>query len=574
MPENNITNPPLSAPTEPKKTGLRRAVGTWGSFTWGYADVGADVYVALGLVAGFAQGGTPLAFLITGFVYIFIGLAYTELASTYPVAGGGQFYTLRGLGDLLGFTAGWSLLLDFSIDISLFAVATAGYLNYFLVRLWPPIIEQPWWAIEALILIGILILLNIKGIRESALLNEALCAVDLVNETFILIMGFAFAFSPQLLFHQFVYEFPTYYNFLYGSSIAIISYIGLESISQASEETLRPANVIPRTSLALIFTVILYALAFSTLGLGVMPWQVLAEHASDPVAMLAQQIPFIGSFSGPFTAILAMTLIYSSCNTGIMGCSRIAYSMSKFQLLPSWFEKVHEKFRTPVRTIVVFSSLAILQVILASWSGKVMDILANMYAFGAVTGYILVMVSLIVLRFKDPYSPRPYLMPGNIKLKIKLRTPKKLLEEVRQIAEMKRKTLGEAAKEQERLKTSEEKIVTHKDVKFPISAIIGLLGLLSIWVVVILTHEIGRIAGPAWIVFGLIIYFIHRKTAGLPLLGSVKRDWDKLQMEVLADAQEEEILAKFREAIRKRDVSLRQAAAHQVGESYPKTIIK
>lgn len=234
MPENNISNPPLSAPAEPKKTGLRRAVGTWGSFTWGYADVGADVYVALGLVAGFAQGGTPLAFLITGFVYIFIGLAYTELASTYPVAGGGHYYTLRGLGDLLGFTAGWSLLLDYSIDISLFGVATAGYLNYFLVKLWPPIIEQPWWAIEALILIGILILLNIKGIRESALLNEVLCAVDLVNETFILIMGFAFAFSPQLLFHQFVYEFPTYYNFLYGSSIAIISYIGLESISQAA----------------------------------------------------------------------------------------------------------------------------------------------------------------------------------------------------------------------------------------------------------------------------------------------------------------------------------------------------
>jgi len=573
MPENNITNPPLSAPTEPKKTGLRRSVGTWGSFTWGYAGVGADVYVALGLVAGFAQGGTPLAFLITGFVYIFIGLAYTELSSTYPVAGGGQFYTLRGLGDLLGFTAGWSLLLDFSIDISLFAVATAGYLNYFLVKLWPPIIEQPWWAIEALILIGILILLNIKGIRESALLNEVLCAVDLVNETFILIMGFAFAFSPQLLFQQFTFEFPTYYNFLYGSSIAIISYIGLESISQASEETLRPANVVPRTSLALIFTVILYAMAFSTLGLGVMPWQVLAEHASDPVAVLAQQIPFIGSFSGPFTAILAMTLIYSSCNTGIMGCSRIAYSMSKFQLLPSWFEKVHEKFRTPVRTIVVFSSLAILQVVLASLSGGVMDVLANMYAFGAVTGYILVMISLIVLRFKDPYSPRPYLMPGNIKLRVKLKPPKEMVDQLRQVAEMKRKTLGEKVEEQEK-GGAEDEITTYQEVRFPIPAVIGLIGLVAIWVVVILTHEIGRIAGPAWVVLGLIIYFIYRRYAGLPLFGSVKRDWDKLQMNVLADAQEEEILAKFREAIRKRDVSLRQAAAHQVGESYPKTIIK
>ncbi|MHB8926355.1 MAG: hypothetical protein ACYC9Q_01655 [Bacillota bacterium] len=69
-----------------EKEGLRRAVGVWGSFTWGYADVRADVYVALGLVVGAARGGTPAAFAMTGLIYLFIGLAYTELAATYPVA--------------------------------------------------------------------------------------------------------------------------------------------------------------------------------------------------------------------------------------------------------------------------------------------------------------------------------------------------------------------------------------------------------------------------------------------------------------------------------------------------------
>src|SRR5512146_580127 len=111
---------------------LRRAVTIWGSYTWGYADVGADIYVALGLVIGAAQGGAPLAFALAGLVYIMIGLAFTELASAYPVAGGGHYYSLRGLGDLLGFTAGAALLLDYTIDIALFAVASTGYVNFFL----------------------------------------------------------------------------------------------------------------------------------------------------------------------------------------------------------------------------------------------------------------------------------------------------------------------------------------------------------------------------------------------------------------------------------------------------------
>jgi APA family basic amino acid/polyamine antiporter len=495
--------------------GLRRAVGTWGSFTWGYADVGADVYVALGLVAGYAQGWTPFAFLITGFVYIFIGMAYTELSSTYPVAGGGQYYTLRGLGDFAGFTSGWCLLLDFSIDISLFGLATAGYLNYFLKRIWPWITQPLPWAIETIILIGILLFLNVRGIRESSKLNEIFCAVDLFNETFILVVGFIVAWSPNLLHQQIMYEKPSLHNFLFGCSIAIISYIGLESISQAAEETIRPASVVPRTSLALIFTVIIYALSFSTLSLGIMPWQVLEANKADPVAVLAQSIPFVGVIAGPFTAILAMTLIYASTNTGVMGCSRITYSMSSFRLLPKWFNKVHPKYRTPVRTILVFSGLAILQVILASISRDAMDTLANLYAFGAVTGYIFVMISLIRLRFVDPYSPRPFKMPGNIRIRYKDRL-----------------------------------------IDFPILAIVGIIGNLAILVVVMITHELGRIAGPSWLVFGFILYVLFRKAEGLPIFGNVQRDWEHQQMKVLEEAQETEILGEYKDALKLRDKKL------------------
>src|SRR5512143_2223137 len=119
---------PVAAETAPRPTELRRDITVWGSYMWGYADVGADIYVALGLVIGASQGAAPLAFAFAGLVYILIGLAYTELASTYPVAGGGHYYTLRGLGDFWGYVSGVALLLDYTIDIALFAVSSAGYL--------------------------------------------------------------------------------------------------------------------------------------------------------------------------------------------------------------------------------------------------------------------------------------------------------------------------------------------------------------------------------------------------------------------------------------------------------------
>ena len=81
---------------------LRRAVSPWGSYSWGYADVGADIFVALGLVVGAAAGAANVAFLFAGVVYVFVGLAYTELASAYPVAGGGQYFVMRGLGESPG----------------------------------------------------------------------------------------------------------------------------------------------------------------------------------------------------------------------------------------------------------------------------------------------------------------------------------------------------------------------------------------------------------------------------------------------------------------------------------------
>lgn len=513
---------PESGPpgSDPGNLSLRRDVTVWGSYMWGYADVGADIYTALGLVIAAAHGGAPLAFAFAGLVYIMIGLCYTELAAAYPVAGGGQYFTLRGLGDFWGFVAGSALLLDYTIDIALFAVASAGYFNFFLPYLFGiratslyfmvgPIRLDWFWLLESTLLIGVLVWLNILGIRESSLFNEVLGLIDICTESTIIILGFLFAFKPALLVHQWFYDFPDLHQFMYGSSLAIISFVGLESISQAAQETRRPATIIPRTSLTLIFTVFIFALSFSTMTLGVLPWQ--SVPLEDPVARLAHAIPYFGLFAGPFAAILGATILLISANSGVMSVSRLTFSMSQLRLVTRWLDAVHPRYRTPYRAILLFSFVGWLETFLSFLTPSAMDTLGNMYAFGASLGYLLVFISLIVLRFKDPYTPRPYRMPLNVPLRRDGRR-----------------------------------------VEVPLMGFLGMLGIALILFEVILTHKIGRIAGPAWVVMCIGYYLWYRKGQGLPRWNSIARSWEEEQRKVLEEAEEFELLEEYNSALAAR----------------------
>jgi basic amino acid/polyamine antiporter, APA family len=521
-------------PTEPESgigaSELRRDVSVWGSYMWGYADVGADIYTALGIVALAALGFTPLAFLFAGLVYAMVGLCYAELASAYPVAGGGQYFALRGLGDLSGFIAGAALLLDYTIDISLFTVVAFGYLNFFLpyltfghsidaftITIGPT--RLAWlWLLETLAGIIGLIWLNYRGIKVSSAFNEVLGIVAIIGQSIIVVAGFLLVWKPELVVHQFFFNRPTLGQFAFGSSLAIISFVGLESISQVAQETRRPATIIPRTSIGLILSVLIFAIAFAFLSMGLIDAQQFRGHEGDPVALIAGKIPVIGIVAAPLTALIGGVIVYISANSGVVSASRLTYSMSQFHLLPSWFNKVHPKFRTPTRTIVVFSGVALVQTLFAfltpgkPGSNAAIDLLTNLYAFGASSGYLLVFVSLIVLRFRDPYTPRPYKMPLNITIPYHGRR-----------------------------------------VDFPVLGVVGFLGVSTILFEVILTHDIGRIAGPGWVVLAVVLYILFRRSRGLPATGNVPRDWEAAQKRVLRDAEEFESLEEYELALAERD---------------------
>jgi basic amino acid/polyamine antiporter, APA family len=514
-----MSAPGAAQPALPEES-LRRAVSTWGSYSWGYADVGADIYVALGLVVGAAMGAANIAFAFAGIVYVCIGLAYTELAAAYPVAGGGQFFVTRALGDFMGFVAGWAVLLDFTIDISLFAWFTIGYLSVAV----PWLSEHPLLKFIAVLgVTAFLTIINVVGVRHSSRINELVAAVDVVNETLILVAGFVLAWQPALLEQTMRLHWPSTDNLLLGISLAIISFVGLESISQAAEETYRPSTVLPRTSMALILTILIFAIGYSNLVLG-MPdvvtggvsvplYQFLGSpaHNDKAVAVLVGFIPYIGWLFKLYVPFLGAFLVMISSNSGVFGASRIAYAMGTNGLLPAAFKLTNPKTKTPVVSILVFSGVALVELVIAFFQGdQALNFLADLYAFGAALSYTLVFVALITLRFTDTAAPRPFRMPLNFNA-----------------------------------------TVFGRKGTISVASIIGLLGIGAILVFIILTHPVGRIAGPLWVVSGIVGYAIYRRSHGRPVFGSISRDWVLHHEETLAHAGELEMLDEYRAANKK-----------------------
>jgi APA family basic amino acid/polyamine antiporter len=478
---------------------LKREVGWFDSFAMGYGDVGADIFIALGIVALYAGGAAPLAFLIAALIYLSIGLAYAELAPTYPYAGGVQVYALRASNALLSFVAGWAIMLDYILDLSLFATAASGYLKY--LSTWVRALSiqiSPGLKISSLgliasLLIAFLIVINYVGIKYSADLISGLVIIGLIVQVSILAMGFLTKFNANLFLSQLMQlgnpkcladvEYFDFLdmglnNFLYGLTLAMASFIGIESIAQAAEETRKPYKWIPKAVKLCVSAVILFTLLFSVLSIGVLDWRVLGSSYENPVAVLVSRFPVFGEQFSTLVALTAFLLCLASANTGLIGVSRLTASMGRFHLIPRWFYQIHPRFRTPVRTIIIFGIIGLLLAL----PGDI-PLLASLYNFGALLSYLLLMISLLLLRSREREVYRPWKMPFSIKLRDK----------------------GEYA------------------LEIPVLGLLGLVGTTAVWILVILLHPAGRLFGFIWMAAGIALYAAFRKLSKKPILGREER---------------------------------------------------
>jgi APA family basic amino acid/polyamine antiporter len=435
--------------------GLKKELGLLGSFAMGFADVGADIFLALGLIAAYAHGLMPLAIMVAAIVYITSGLAYAELGAAIPVSGGAAAFGKRAFGSLTGFIAGWGLILDYTIDIALFAFAAAGYLSFFI-----PAISGSF-GIAAAGLIFILMLVNMFGIKESSAVNSVLTVIAIIVIVSLLVLGYGTTFSMEKFKAGLtpIDVDPGINNFLYAITLAMVTFVGIESISQGAEETKNPEKVIPRATILSIIFVLLFAILISVMALGITTPQILKENMENPILPIVEALPFANVLL-PIIAFAGFLICFVSANTGIIGVSRVVFSMSRFNMVSRRANWIHPVFRTPWVTTILFSVIAMILACIGN-----MVFLGELYAFGALTAYSVANVSLVMLRIKEPHLQRPFKVPLNFRL-------------------------GKA--------------------EIPLVSIVGIFSCFAIFALVAILHVEGRNFAIVWFALGLVYYYLYK----------------------------------------------------------------
>lgn len=460
-----------------EKQNLKRDLGASELFAVGYGDVGSSIYYALGLTALYALGATPIALAIAGFVFICTCLTYAEMATTFSEPGGSATFSRYAFNDLISFIAGWGLLLDYIVTVAISAFAIPAYIKY--------IIPYPnstlSQVIATIILIIFLYLINVIGVKYSGRFNLILAVITILSQAFIILVAAVMLINlPYIISHLRINVpgeswSPNWWEFTKGTAMAMVAYTGIESIAQLAAESRKPSVTIPRAIKWTMSTLVILYFFISVVGLSVIdPQELGTTYVDDPIAGIVSKFPFGGNWLAPWFGLIAALILLIASNAGLIGCSRLTFSMGEYYQVPHFFYKMHPRFRTPYISLGIFALLSIGIVILSR--GKML-FMADLYNFGAQIAFFFAHLSLLVLRWKKPTLARPYKAPFNIPL--------------------------------------------GKGRSWPLTAMIGCVATFGVWVIVIITKPEGRNLGFIWIAAGLIMYFYYRKKKQLTLTGQL-----------------------------------------------------
>src|SRR5436309_3458881 len=405
---------------------LPRTLGAPSLFAACYGNVGSSIYYALGVTAAFALGLTPLALILAGFIFVTTALNYAEGTAALPHAGGSSSFARRAFNPPIGFIVGWVQLLNYTATVSISAYFAISYLGFFeifgLLKN-----NNVWHVVATLVLIGLLVVVNVIGIQESSALNLVLAFTDLITQFVLVILGLILLLSlPTVINNIHLGVAPTWGNFLAGISIAMVTYTGIETISNLSEEAKNPGRNVPLATWWVIIAVLFVSAFLPTIGVSVFPvqhvdgaytTQLATTWKADPVAgIVTGFVEPLRFWAGIWVGILAFTILVIATNAGLIGISRLSSSMAGVELLPQRLARLHPKFKTPYISIVVFGIGAALLVLPGIIVGSAeIDLMSAVYSLAATFAFCSAHLSVMRLRFIEPALHRPYRMPWNIK---------------------------------------------------------------------------------------------------------------------------------------------------------------
>jgi APA family basic amino acid/polyamine antiporter len=431
---------------------LKRSLGALNLVLLGIGCIiGTGIFVLTGRAAAeFAGPGIMVSFVITGLLCAFVGLCYAELASALPVSGSAYSYTYASMGEGAAWIMGLLLVLEYGLAASTVAVGWSGYFVSLMhdigIHIPAALTAAPGVEVKdasgavigtgvvnlpALIAIGLVTLLLVRGVTESATVNNIIVFIKLTVVVLFIVIGARYvdtaqwsplipaeiparpAGTPMDIWHQIgralldVVTANKDHKYglggvIHAAAVIFFAYLGFEAVSTAGAESRNPAKDMPIGILgALAICTILYIMTCAVL-VGVVPYAQLDVAA--PIALAADHmgLPWfsyvvkIGAIAGLSSVMLVL----------LYGQTRVFYTMSRDGLLPTALAAVHKKFQTPwINTIIV----GIAAMIAAGFLS--LDALSDLTNVGSLAAFALVCITVIYLRSTHKEMARPFRTP-------------------------------------------------------------------------------------------------------------------------------------------------------------------
>jgi basic amino acid/polyamine antiporter, APA family len=459
---------------EARETGehsLKRTLGVFQLTALGVgAIIGAGIFVMVGLGAQYAGPGLSLSFVLSGLGCAFAGLCYAEFAAMIPLAGSAYTYAYATLGELLAWIIGWDLTLEYAMGAS---TVSSGWSNHFIELLNIFHIKMPLWLaydhwtalktaetvvakqivqstapslvpgtqafldkvgaiisaqppellqrahdllgaphlfgmeigfnLPAFLIALVITTILVIGIKESARFNATIVVIKVAVVLFVIALGAHYINRANWGTDWSTYAPHGFAGIGAGAAYIFFAYIGFDAVSTTAQEAKNPQRDLPIGMIASLAICTVLYIAVAGVLTGMVHWQNINIEAPVAVAFLdrglttAANIITLGALAGLTSVMLVM----------LLGQTRVLYSMANDGLLPrKFFADIHPKFRTPWKNTILVG-------LLAAVVGSVtpIDEIAKMVNIGTLLAFVIVSISVMVLRRTNPSQPRPFRTP-------------------------------------------------------------------------------------------------------------------------------------------------------------------
>lgn len=417
--------------SEASKTGegsLKRTLGAMNLVALGIgAIIGAGLFVRTAAASAEAAGpAVTLSFIVAAIGCALAGLCYAEFAAMIPVAGSAYTYAYATMGEVTAWIIGWALILEYALGAATVSIAWSEYLNNLLGGSIPyewchspfetsaagvsGIVNAP-----ALLILGIITLILIRGSKESAAFNAIIVMVKVAIVLAFVAIGWKFINPANHTPYIIPPNTPGHEGFfahgwggiLKGAGIVFFAFIGFDAVSTAAQEAKNPKRDMPIGILgSLVVCTILYIL-FAHVLTGVANWTEFKTSGKEASVAYAIQKYMVGYDWLATSITIAILAGFSSVIlVMLMGQSRVFYSMSKDGLIPKVFSELHPKYSTP------FKSNYILFAFVGLFGGFIPGSVAgDLTSIGTLFAFVLVCAGIMIMRKSDPNIERPFRTP-------------------------------------------------------------------------------------------------------------------------------------------------------------------